>query len=142
MRSQLKNFGTPADPLAQEQARQDTERCEILVARLKMLRALSSAVQHLHQHAQGAASRRIALVQLLRQGLAGGMKSWQARLFPLAAAARAGGTAGQNLDASMEAHRDLQLCVKQALADCGQLRAQEKSLADSLAVLATQLDAA
>jgi len=42
----------------------------------------------------------------------------------------------------MESHRELQLCVKQALADCGQLQAQEKSLADSLAALDAQVQAA
>jgi hypothetical protein len=140
MRSQLKSRGAAADPAAQEQARQDTERCEILVARLKALRALSSAIQQSHQHAQGAAARRLALVQLLRQGLAGRIKSWRARLSAVAAAVRAGGAA-QDLDASMEAHRDLQLCVKQAVADCGHLQTQEKLLADSLAALATQLEA-
>lgn len=141
MRSQLKSRGTPADPAAREQARQDTERCEILVARLKALRALSSAVQQSIQHAQGVAARRAALLQQVRQGLAGAVKSWRGHLSIVAAAVRAGGGAGQNLDASMEAHRDVQLGVKQAVADCGQLQAQELTLAESLAALATQLKA-
>jgi hypothetical protein len=142
MRGQLKSRGAAADPAAMEQSRQDTERCEILVARLKALRAVSSAAQQSQQHAQGAAGRRLALLQLLRQGLAGAIKSWRARLSAVAAAAKASGVAGQNLNDSMEAHRELQLCVKQAVADCGQLQAQEKALADSLAALATRLEGA
>lgn len=142
MRAQIKSREAAADPAGQDQLKEDTERCEILVARLKALRAVSSAAQQSHQQAQGAAKRRLALLQLLRQGLPAGIKAWQARLSEVAAIARQGGAAGRGLDGAMEAHRDLQLCVKQAVADCGQLQAQEKSLADSLAALATQLEAA
>lgn len=142
MRAQLKTREAAADPHGRDQLQEDAERCEILVARLKVLRAVSSAAQQSHQHAQDAASQRLALLQLLRQALAGGIKSWQACLSAVAAAAEAGDGAGRDLDDAMEAHRELQLCVKQSVADCGQLQAQEKSLSDSLAALATQLEAA
>jgi hypothetical protein len=142
MRAQLKSREGAADPAAKEQTRQDTERCEILVARLKVLRAVSSAAQQSQQHAQAAARRQLALLQLLRKGLGDAIKSWRARLSAVAAAAKAGSTAGQNLDDSMEAHRELQLCIKQAVAECGHLQAQEQSLVDSLAALATQLEVA
>jgi hypothetical protein len=142
MRTQLKTRqAAPADQAGQEQLKDDAARCEILVGRLKALRAVSSAAQQSHQHGQVAAGRRAALLQLLRHALASGVKDWQGRLSPLAAAADASSSAS-SVEAAMEAHRDLQLCVKQAVADCGQLRGQENALAESLAALGTQLEAA
>ena len=40
----------------------------------------------------------------------------------------------------MESHRELQLRIKQAIADCTQLQAQEKVLAESLDALHAQLE--
>lgn len=143
MRTQLKTRqaagAETADP---EQLRADDARCDILVGRLKVLRAVSSAAQQSHQHAQGATARRAALLQLLQHALASGAKAWQARLSALAAAAGEGSSPALSVEAPMEAHRELQLCVKQAVADCGQLQGQEKALAESLAVLGMQLEAA
>lgn len=143
MRAQIKTReAAAADPAAQEALQEDAQRCEILVARLKVLRAVSSATQQAHKRAQSVARRRVALLQLLQQALAAGVKAWQARLTALAASAGDGSSPTLSLDAPMEAHRDLQLCVKQAVADCGQLQAKEKSLAESLAALAQQLEVA
>lgn len=143
MRAQIKSREAgAADPAAQDALRQDAQRCEILVARLKLLRAVSSAAQRALEQAQAAAGRRAALLQLLRQGLAAGIKAWQARLSPLAASAAAGDSTALNAEAPMEVHRDLQLAVKQAIADCGQLQVQENAVADSLAALAQQTEAA
>ncbi len=143
MRNQLKaRQAAPADAAAQAQIRDDEARCEILVARLKTLRAVSSAAQQSHQQAQGAAARRAALSQLLQRTLASAIKAWQASVSALATAAGADGSAALNVEAAMEAHRELQLCVKQALADCGQLQGQEKAVVESLAAFGTQLEAA
>jgi hypothetical protein len=142
MRTQLKaRQAAPADPAGQEQIKDDAARCEILVGRLKALRAVSSAAQQAHQHAQSAAARRAALLQLLQQALASGIKTWQGRLSAVTAGARDSSPA-LNVEGAMEAHRELQLCVKQAVADFGQLQGQEKALAQSLAELGAQLEAA
>jgi hypothetical protein len=142
MRGQLKaRQAAPTDAAAQAQLRDDAARCEILVARLKTLRAVSSAAQVTHQHAQGAATRRAALLQLLRQALASNVQAWHEQLSALAAAASDTSSAGLVADAAMEAHRDLQLCLKQAVADCGQLQGQEKALAESLHAFGVQLEA-
>ena len=53
----------PPTSAGQQQISDDAARCEILVARLKTLRAVSSAAQQAHQQAQGAAARRAALLQ-------------------------------------------------------------------------------
>jgi hypothetical protein len=42
----------------------------------------------------------------------------------------------------MASHRDLQLCIKQAIADCADLQANENALTDQLAALASHLHAA
>jgi hypothetical protein len=141
MRSQLKTRrAAPADAAGQAQLKDDAARCEILVERLKALRAVSSAAQQTHQHAQGAAARHVALLQLLRQALASNLQAWHEGLSALAAAA-ADGSSPHGVEAAMEAHRDLQLRVKQAIADCGQLLGQEKALAESLRGLGVPLEA-
>lgn len=131
-----------ADEAARDALKEDAQRCDILVARLKQLRAVSSAAQQVQQHAQAAAGRRLALVQLLKQGVAAGVKTWQARLSALAASAAASSSAALALEGPMEVHRDLQLALKQAIADCGRLQQQEDALAESLAALAGQTGAA
>ena len=68
--------------------------------------------------------------------------TWQSRLSALAGSAGDKGSPALSLEAPMESHRELQLCVKQAIADCGQLKAQEKASAESLDVLGEQTEAA
>ena len=143
MRTQLKTRqAQAADEPSRRQVTDDAVRCEILVARLKALRAVSSAAQDAHRQAQGAAGRRAALVQTLRQAVAADLKDWRARLSSLAAAGAGSGAPALNLEGPQENHRELQLCVKQVAADCAQLQGQEKTLADSLGALGAQLEAA
>jgi hypothetical protein len=61
---------------------------------------------------------------------------------PLASLARDGEMPFLSLEAPMDCHRDLQLCVKEAAADCAHLQSHEKSLAESLESLGAQLKAA
>ncbi len=143
MRTQLKDRDTEAgaDEALRAQVGEDAARCEILVARLKTLRTLSSAAQQAHQQAVAAAARRAGLVEVLQKALGSEVKNWRARLEPLAAAAGEGRTPALSLEVPMESHRDLQLGIKQAIADCGQLQAHEKALAESVEVLASHLQA-
>lgn len=143
MRNQLKvQQGTTDDPAAAQRTKDDEARCEILVARLKTLRAVRSAAQRAHGEGANAAARRASLVKMLRQSLAPGLKDWQGRLSTLAAAATDAGARELSVDGPMEAHRDLQLCLKQVIADGEQLHAQEAALAQSVAALGTELAAA
>jgi hypothetical protein len=143
MRNQLKARGASAtDAQGQQAIKDDTLRCEILVARLKLLRAVSSAAHHAHKRAQAAAVQRAAVLQLLAQAVATDLKSWQARLSKLAGVASDDHAPVLSLEAPMESHRELQLCIKQAIADCGLLRSQEKALAESLVALYSQVQAA
>jgi hypothetical protein len=137
MRNQLKaREAEGGDEAARAQIREDSARCELLVERLKMLRALTSAAQLAHQEARDAAARRESLVQALQQSVASNVKAWRSRISDLASAAREGQVPPSNLEGSMDCHRDLQLCIKRTLADCGQLQAHEKALAEGLETLA------
>jgi hypothetical protein len=143
MRNQLKERTATANGAQAEQGiKDDAARCEILVDRLKVLRAVSSAAQQVLQQAQAAATRRVALSQLLQQALTADVKAWQTRLSALAGVASDSKAPALSLEEPMETHRELQLCVKQAIADCGQLRGQEQVLAHSLSALGKQVDAA
>jgi hypothetical protein len=143
MRNQLKvRQAAQNDEAARRQIEDDEARCELLVARLKALRALSTAAQQVHQQAQATAARWAALVQMLQQALASDVKDWRNGVSALASSVEGGVTPGLNLENPMESHRDLQLCVKQAIADCGQLQAHEAELAAGLAALGEQLAAA
>ena len=87
--------------------REDAQRCELLVARLKTLRALSSAAQQAHQQAQETAARRAAVVQTLQTTVAKHVKDWLGRIAPLADAAREGESPALSLEGPMDCHRDL-----------------------------------
>jgi chromosome segregation ATPase len=142
MRNQIKERqSATSDAATLQQASDDAARCEILVARLKALRAASSAVQQAHQQAQATAARRASLGKLLQQ-VATEAKAWQARVSAVASVAGDGDSASQSLDEAMETHRELQLRIKQAMTDCGQLEAQEMALAESLGAMGAQLEAA
>lgn len=143
MRNQLKErLAQAADPESQQAVRDDAARCEILVGRLKFLRACVTAAQHAHQQALATAGRRASLLQMLHRALASDVKAWHVRLSAVAAAAGDSGTPALSLEGPMETHRELQLCVKQALADCAQLKAQEEALSASLEAVGEQLGAA
>ncbi|HSV36926.1 MAG TPA: hypothetical protein VLI46_15295 [Ramlibacter sp.] len=142
MRNQLKTRqATAADSAALQQVKDDAARCEILVARLKALRAVSSAAQQAHQQAQGAAARRLAVVKMLQQMVSSDVKAWRTRVSALANAGGDGDSPALSLEAPSEAHGELQLGVKQAAADCAQLQAQDKAFAQSLDALDAQLQA-
>lgn len=144
MREQLKARQQQAagDAAVLEAVRQDAARCEILVARLKLLRAASNAAQQAHQLAQGTAQRRAALLQLLQQAVATDLKAWQSRMAPVAAAAGDAGSPALGLEGPKEAQQILQTHLEQARADCGQLHHHERALAQSVSQMAQHVAAA
>lgn len=140
MRNQLKSREA-LDAEAQRQIDEDTARCEVLVVRLKALRAAAASSQEAHQQARTTAAGRAALLQALQQVLGGEVQAWRARLSDVAAAASAG-----RLDADAvalkEACKSLRRRLKQLLADCEQLRTHEAGLLHQLDALADPLGAA
>lgn len=144
MRGQLKARAAVqgSDAALQQQVREDTARCELLVGRLKQLRAAVAAAQRAVERCKKAAGRRDALLESLQQALDGEWKGWLARLEPVAAEAVASGSAGAGLRQARISHQELQQCVKQADKDCSQLQKREEALAAELAALQEPLQAA
>jgi predicted nucleic acid-binding Zn-ribbon protein len=142
MRNQLKTRqAAVADAEAQRQIDEDAARCEILVQRLKKLRAVAAASQQAHQQAQSAAARRAALLQALQQLQSGELKAWEGRLAPVASAAE-GGSTNLDLEEPAEAHQELQRRIGQLADDCRQVQVQEQALAAQLSALASELQSA
>jgi hypothetical protein len=142
MRSQLKTReAAGGDEAVQRKIEEDAARCEVLVARLKQLRAASSAAQQATERCRAAGGRRVALLESLQQALDGEWKVWQERLAPVADEAR-GGPANDRVEGARGAHEQLQSCVKEAARSCEQLQAQEQALAEELAGLHEPLQAA
>jgi chromosome segregation ATPase len=144
MRNQLKarQADAGAEAQAQREIDEDSARCEILVARLKALRAAVAASQVVHQEARSTAERRAALMASMDQVVAGPVKAWQARIAGLANAANEGASAGLSLEGPKDAHEDLRQQLSKLIADCGQLRTHETALLQNLASMGEQLDAA
>jgi hypothetical protein len=143
MRAQLKvREAAVPDEAARQQIRADAARCEMLLGRLKVLRAVSSASSQAYEQAKALAVRRAGLVQGLQAAVASDVRDWRVRMEPLASAAGSGDMPALNLEGPMESHRDLQLWIKQAQADCGQLQAHEQALDQAVQVLGLQLDEA
>lgn len=143
MRVQLKEREAQGgDEAALSQIREDAQRCELLVTRLKMLRALSTASHQCYEQSQATAARRAGLAQAFQAQVGSRVKDWRARIVPLVNSARDGESPGLALEAPMDCHRDLQLGIKLAAADCAQMQEHEKSLAESLEALGPHLQAA
>jgi hypothetical protein len=136
MRNQIKvRQAAAADPQAHRAVLEDSARCDILVDRLKMLRALCNACAPVPELARAYVHKRSALVQSLRQSLASEVDDWHGLLSPVASAAAEGKSAVQDVQPLLDAHRDLQATAKKAIGACQQLLAQEQELGRSLAAL-------
>jgi hypothetical protein len=140
MRNQLKARQAAAtDDASRQQVHQDAARCELLVARLKKLRGVGTAAQQAHQQSQAAAARRLAVLQAMQKLVATEAKEWESRVVSLGRSAADGGVSGLNIEGPQEIHADLGKRLEQGIADCRQLQAQEKALADAIAVLGQQV---
>lgn len=137
MRNQLKarEAQGSADPAVQQHMREDSARCELLVGRLKLLRAASGAAQQVAERCKAAVARRARLPGQLQQALEGEWKAWQQKLPALTEAARNGGAAARGVDDARAVHQALQRCIGDLARDCAQLAVQERALADELAGL-------
>lgn len=140
MRNQLKTREA-LDAEAQRRIDEDTTRCELLVARLKALRAAAAASQDAHQQTRTTLASRASLLQAFQQVLGGDLQAWRSRLGEVAAAASAGRLEGDAL-ALAGASKALRHRLKLLLADCEQLRTHEAGLLDRLDAMADPLGAA
>jgi chromosome segregation ATPase len=143
MRSQLKSREAEGgDAAAQQQLREDTARCELLVVRIKQLRAATSATQQAVERSKAMAKSRRSLTDSLQQALDGEWQAWQKKGGPLAEAVAASGSASKGVEAARHALGQLQEVLKQARKDCRTLEGQEQALGEELAALHAPLQAA
>jgi hypothetical protein len=139
MRSQLKVRQAAATDLqAQQAVLEDANRCDILVARLKLLRALCNAAAPIPGQVRANGERRLALAQTLQRPLAAQVQDWQGRLAALAEAASTAKGPVRGMPKSIDTHQELQLSVKKAISACEQLLVQEQALAQGLAALSRE----
>jgi predicted nucleic acid-binding Zn-ribbon protein len=143
MRNQLKSRqAAGGDAAAQEQIRQDNARCELLVARLKLLRTANSAAQEAVERCKGAAGRHAALVESVQRLVENEWKPAQQKLEAVAEQAVAAGSASEGVEPARRARKELQAALQQVVQDCGTLQAQEQAAGDMLAGLQVSLQAA
>jgi len=143
MRNQLKEREAKGgDAEALRQIKEDAQRCELLVGRLKLLRALSTACNQCYEQAKATAARRATLAQGVPSQVGARAKEWRSRVVPLVNVARDGETPTLSLEGPMDCHRELQLSIKQGSADCAQMQEHEKALAATVEALGPHLQAA
>jgi len=143
MRGQLKaRQAQGGDEAAQQQMRDDTARCEMLVERLKLLRAIGSATQPVVERCKSLAPRRAALVKGLQRLQENEWPAWERKAGAVADEARARGGAAEGADAAVRAQQQLQAALQQAAQECAGLQSQQRALADELAALQGPLQAA
>jgi hypothetical protein len=143
MRSQLKaRQAQGGDAAAQQQIREDTQRCDLLVVRLKQLRAVSTATQPVLERCKALAPQRTAFLQAAQALQDAPWKTWQRRSGPLADEARAGGATIEGVERARAAWQELQAALAQAATDCASLQEQEQALAAELEALREPLQAA
>ena len=130
------------DSGVQQQIRDDTARCEVLVARLKQLRAAVSATQQAMEKCKGLGPRRTALQQGLQQVQETGWNAWRQRMAPVAEQAVASGEAAEGMESARAAQQALESALQQAAQDCEAFQAQVLAAAGELAALQSSLQAA
>lgn len=142
MRTQLKaREAAGGDAATLQKIQEDERRCELLVARLKLLRTANSAALQAVEHCKAAAPRRAALATALQQALEGGWKNAGRELDALADQAVAG-TPPQDLEPIRKELPRLRDALRAAAEDATALQQQEQALAAELAALQEPLQAA
>jgi hypothetical protein len=143
MRADVKSREAAApDAAAKQKIAEDNARCEEMVEHLKKLRGVVAMAQAAHQRGQSVGKRRAALLQSLQQLQATEVKAWEARIAPIATAASDSGSTTLSLEGPTEAHTLLQRRLQEITADCGQLQAEEHTLAQELSALGDEVKSA
>jgi hypothetical protein len=143
MRGQIKQREKQGgDAAAQKQIEEDNARCELLVARLKQLRAATTAGHELVDKSREAAGSRAALAASMQDVLETPWKSWQQQVTPLVEAATASGFASEGVERAREVQRKLLAVLRQAGEECGGVAEREQAFVQAVAALDGPLQAA
>lgn len=141
MRNQLK--ARQADPAAvAQEIRDDEARCELLVERLKLLRAAAGASQQAHEEVLSTVARRADVAQATSRLATVYLQSWRSSLSALATAAAGGKAPTPMLEEAIKVQGKLRRKLESLLADVDQLSTHETALVRQLAAMGGQLDAA
>jgi len=142
MRNQLKaRTAQGGDAAVQLQIREDAARCELLVERLKVLRAVVSSTQQAADRAKAALAGRASVLASVQQLLDNEWKSARQKIAAVAEAAT-GGSAPEGAERAGRAREAVQGLLQQSGQDCGSAQANEQAAADELAALQGTLQAA
>lgn len=143
MRGQLKQRERQGgDAAQQQQIAEDTARCELLVTRLKQLRAATAAGHALVEQGREAAKVRAGLGERVQGVLETPWKAWRQQLAPLVDAATASGSAGEGVERAQEVQQKLLAGLRQAGQESSGIAARDATFAQALAALHGSLQAA
>ncbi|HZY20142.1 MAG TPA: hypothetical protein VFE82_16855 [Ramlibacter sp.] len=144
MRAQLRARGgdITGDPDVQRQLAQDGARCDLLLERLKLLRAVASAARQAHEELRAAAARRAGIMKAAVGALSGQVQGWRGRVGGLAALAPAGKAGRAAVDEAAQVHGQVLQRLHELLVEGAELKLQENACAQALAQLDEQLGAA
>ena len=140
MRNQIK-AGLAQTDASQQDPRDDDARCELLVERLKLLRAAAAASQQAHEEVVATATRRTDLAQSMGRLSTVHLQSWRSSLSALASAAVGGKAPTPMLNEAIKAQGKLRKKLEALLADVAQLATHESTLVVQLAAMGEQLAA-
>ncbi len=141
MRRQLKAREGEEGEAVQQLLHEDASRCELLVTRLQLLRAASSATQLLLQRGRTACSARSALTARWRELLDQQWPAWRRQAASLADEAAAQGADGAVVDAARETLASLQAALRSADQEARVMQTQDRVLSDEIAALQGPLQA-
>jgi outer membrane murein-binding lipoprotein Lpp len=143
MRNQIRERqAASTDEAVQQQAREDSARCELLVTRLKLLRATSAAMQQALVRCKALPARRQAVLEALQQVQEGEVRRWHKKLARVVDQATATGSAAEGIDSAERAVQELRAALDQLARDGEALRAHQQSAADELGAASAPLQAA
>lgn len=142
MRNQIKaRQAQSGDAGVQQQVRADEARCELLVERLKLLRAAATASQQTYGEVVATAQRRSEFAQAAGRVATVHLQSWRSSLSAVASSAAGGKVPAPLLEEALTTQDKLRNKLQALLADAGQLRTHETALVAQLAAMGEQLAA-
>lgn len=127
------------DAAAQAAIDEDTRRCELLVARIKLLRAANSTARHAQEICEAAVAQRAGFHRAMLAALDQEGAAWQRITGELAEDPSA---ASARLDEARRAHEALQMALARCERELTASRDAHANLLEELAVLAAPLAAA
>ena len=142
MRNQLKARRPAEGEAVPAQGADDAARCELLVARLKLLRAAASATQHVLQHGRTACDARAALAAHCAQVLGAQWLAWRGPAGSVAEEVAAHEPTGDAVELARKALPPLQAALHAAGEEARAVQAQDQALTDEVVALQGLLQAA